>query len=69
MTVERLDRTDMIESLRSETTATCDGPDCERALAEDPELTFQTEAGKRCAYECACGAVTITVVRGPESTL
>ena len=26
-------------------------------------LVMKTEGGTRCAYECTCGAVTITVVR------
>ena len=58
----------MFEELRNETTATCDGDDCDRPLADEPTLAFRTDAGERPAYECACGAVTITVVRGPEST-
>ena len=56
----------MIEELRSETT--CDGEDCDRRLTSEPTLAFRTDAGERRAYECDCGAVTITVVRGPEST-
>ncbi|MFC7028886.1 hypothetical protein ACFQH8_18550 [Halomicroarcula sp. GCM10025710] len=45
---------------------TCDGHDCDRSLAE-PALVFETDAGRRAAYECACGAVTVTVCR-PESS-
>jgi hypothetical protein len=58
----------MFEKLRGEATATCDGTDCDRPLAAEPTLTFRTGEGERRAYECDCGAVTITVARGPEST-
>ena len=38
---------------------------CERCDAplgnEDLRLTMESDAGVRHAYECACGAVTITV--------
>jgi len=44
----------------------CDADDCNRALAE-PQLVCETAAGRQEAYECACGAVTITVAR-PESS-
>ena len=54
----------MIQDLRGETT--CDADGCERALTE-PQLVFDTDAGRREAYECACGAVTVTVAR-PESS-
>lgn len=41
---------------------TCAG--CERELNEtECVLVYRTEPGERRAYECACGAVTITVVR------
>jgi len=50
----------MIQDLRGETT--CDADGCERPLA-DPQLVFDTDAGRREAYECACGAVTVTVAR------
>lgn len=46
--------------------ATCDADGCERPLSE-PQLVFETDAGRRAAHECACGAVTVTVAR-PEST-
>jgi hypothetical protein len=41
---------------------TCE--ECERELG-DPQcmLVYRTERGERRAYECACGAVTITVHR------
>lgn len=58
----------MLDELRGETAATCDGPNCERPLSGDPALVFRTDAGERRAYECACGALTVTVARGPEST-
>jgi hypothetical protein len=42
-------------------------PDCERCDAGlgDAEfmLAMRTDAGERRAYECDCGAVTVTVVR------
>jgi hypothetical protein len=45
-----------------ELTATCEN--CDRALRErDRMLVYRTEAGERRAYECACGAVTVTVHR------
>ncbi|NHN57784.1 MULTISPECIES: hypothetical protein [Halorussus] len=50
----------MLEDLR----CACDAVGCERALGEDElMLRMTTEAGERRAYECACGAVTVTVVR------
>jgi hypothetical protein len=37
---------------------------CGRGLADDRfALSVTTDAGERRAYECACGAVTISVVR------
>ncbi|MFC6756074.1 MULTISPECIES: hypothetical protein [Haloarcula] len=54
----------MIQDLCGENT--CDADGCDRALTE-PQLVFDTDAGRRAAYECACGAVTVTVVRS-EST-
>lgn len=54
----------MLSDLRGETT--CDAEGCDRPLT-DPQLVFETTAGRRAAYECACGAVTVTVVH-PEST-
>lgn len=45
-------------------TLTCEATGCDRPLdGEDPALVLETAAGRRHAYECACGAVTITVVR------
>jgi hypothetical protein len=50
----------MIEELAP----TCEGSDCERELSEaECMLVYRTELGERRAYECACGAVTITVHR------
>jgi hypothetical protein len=41
---------------------TCDSDDCTRTLNErDRMLIYRTEAGERRAYECDCGAVTVTV--------
>jgi len=54
----------MIQDLRGE--AGCDAEGCDRALTE-PQLVFETDAGRREAYECRCGAVTVTVAR-PESS-
>lgn len=45
-----------------ELACTCES--CERQLDEsDRMLVYQTEAGERRAYECACKAVTVTVHR------
>ena len=42
--------------------ATCES--CSRSLDPDAcRLVVETEGGVRRAYECDCGAVTITVVR------
>ncbi|WP_202935122.1 hypothetical protein [Halorussus amylolyticus] len=50
----------MLEDLR----CVCDAPGCKRALGETQlMLRMETPAGERRAYECACGAVTVTVVR------
>lgn len=41
---------------------TCDAAGCERALVpSDCQLVVQRSGGERRAYECICGAVTITV--------
>lgn len=53
----------MLERLGS----VCSAPDCERTLSEDRRmLTMETPDGVRRAYECACGAVTVTVVHREE---
>jgi len=50
----------MMEDLR----CVCDARGCDRTLGEDAlMLRMTTDAGERRAYECACGAVTVTVVR------
>lgn len=56
----------MIEKLTADA-RTCEGADCDRSLPAEPAIVFETAAGRQCAYECACGAVTVTVSR-PEST-
>lgn len=56
----------MLDTLRDDTALTCEEPGCDRPLA-NPALVFETPAGRRAAYECACGAVTVTVCR-PESS-
>lgn len=50
----------MLENL----SCTCEAAGCDQPLSpEECMLVFQTEEGKRRAYECDCGAVTITVSR------
>jgi len=50
----------MLDSL----SCTCEASGCERALGDDQlMLAIRTEGGVRRAYECDCGAVTITVGR------
>jgi len=56
----------MIEALTTDRPV-CDDPNCDRTLPAEPALVFQTPAGRRCAYDCPCGAVTVTVV-SPKST-
>lgn len=47
-----------------ELTLSCEAAGCDRPLAADsPAISISTPAGTQRAYECACGAVTITVVR------
>lgn len=47
-----------------ELTATCDAPGCSRPLEElEQMIVYRTRDGERQAYECSCGAVTITVHR------
>ncbi|WP_201289235.1 hypothetical protein [Halovenus carboxidivorans] len=41
---------------------TCGGDGCSNALS-DPLIVYETPAGERRAYECCCGAVTITVAK------
>jgi len=48
----------MLEQL----TAACEN--CDRPLRDDDRmLVYTTEDGQRRAYECGCGAVTVTVHR------
>lgn len=43
---------------------TCEGEGCDRELtSEECMLVYRTEGGERRAYECSCGAVTVTVTR------
>lgn len=50
----------MLDQLECE----CSASDCRRTLSEDRHmLTMETPDGVRRAYECDCGAVTVTVVR------
>jgi hypothetical protein len=43
-------------------TCTCEG--CDRELAPSAcQMVVETDAGERRAYECSCGAVTVTVAR------
>jgi hypothetical protein len=43
-------------------TPVCDADNCDRPL-DEPQLVFETPGGRREAYECVCGAVTVTVAR------
>ncbi|QSG10780.1 Uncharacterized protein HSBGL_0343 [Halapricum desulfuricans] len=46
----------------NELTSTCEH--CDRELDDEHcMLVYETDAGQRRAYECDCGAVTITVHR------
>ena len=48
----------------NELACTCEAAGCQRTLTDDDRmLVFRTDAGERHAYECACGAVTVTVHR------
>jgi hypothetical protein len=50
----------MLENL----TTTCEAEGCDRSLSpSECMLVFRTDAGERRAYECDCGAVTVTVAR------
>jgi hypothetical protein len=47
-----------------ELTPTCGADGCDRELRErDRMLVYRTGRGERRAYECVCGAVSITVHR------
>jgi len=59
MSVARLP-VNMLENL----TSTCEAAGCDRPLDDDALMVaMRTEEGERRAYECACGAVTVTVVK------
>ncbi|WP_202593594.1 hypothetical protein [Halococcus sediminicola] len=45
-----------------ELTPTCEATDCDHELAA-PALVFRDRYGERRAYECACGAITVTVAK------
>ncbi|WP_227375842.1 hypothetical protein [Haladaptatus halobius] len=50
----------MIETLRCE----CEAAGCEHELRESNlMLVMETPGGTRRAYECDCGAVTVTVTK------
>jgi hypothetical protein len=50
----------MLDELTSE----CDAEGCTRSLeTAEPMVIYRTDDGERRAYECACGAVTVTVHR------
>jgi hypothetical protein len=45
-----------------ELACTCEAPGCDRSLdADQCMLVYRTEEGERRAYECDCGAVTVTI--------
>ena len=47
-----------------ECACTCDAAGCDRSLGDEEfMLAMETPGGERRAYECACGAVTVTVAR------
>jgi len=46
------------------TDLSCDCESCGRSLeSASPAITMRTDAGERRAYECPCGAITVTVAR------
>jgi hypothetical protein len=46
----------------------CQAGGCDRELTDaEPTLVYRTAEGERRAYECACGAVTVTVARSDRS--
>lgn len=46
-----------------ELTPTCEATGCDRHLGSEPALVFRDAGGERRAYECPCGAVTVTVAK------
>jgi hypothetical protein len=55
----------MLDELDDAPNPTCEDESCNRTL-DAPALVFETDGGRRAAYECTCGAVTVTVLR-PKS--
>ncbi len=52
------------EGMLDELACTCEAAGCDRELGDDDcMLAYRTDAGERRAYECDCGAVTVTVHR------
>jgi hypothetical protein len=52
------------QTVLDELTPTCGADGCDRELRErDRMLVYRTGRGERRAYECVCGAVSITVHR------
>ena len=50
-----------------ECACTCDVPGCDRPLGDaEFMLAMEMDGGTRRVYECACGAVTVTIVRASE---
>ncbi|EMA53412.1 MULTISPECIES: hypothetical protein [Halococcus] len=43
--------------------ARCEAAECDRDLPDEPSLVFRDPSGERRAYECPCGAVTVTVAK------
>ena len=43
--------------------ATCEAAECDRDLPDEPALIFHDSAGEGRVYECACGAVTVTIAK------
>lgn len=56
----------MIDSLTDARAETCGGTGCDRSLPDAPAIVYRTSAGERRAYECVCGAVTVTVAATGE---
>ena len=44
-------------------TATCENDACQRPLTDENLILEMERNGVRRAYECDCGAVTVTVVK------
>ena len=51
-------------SMLDELGLACEAATCDRLLSEtDQMLIYRTAGGERRVYECACGAITISVTR------